>query len=55
MIQFIQAHAVEILAGLLAISEALDWIPSIKASSLSKAIKNGLKKLLEIVAKPPAV
>jgi len=42
-----------ILAMLWFISEALDQIPAIKASSIFQAIKNGLKFLWEKSQTPP--
>lgn len=43
--QFILDHKVEILAALLAISEALSLIPGIKSNSIFQSIYNGLKSL----------
>lgn len=48
------AHKVEILSGLLFVSEALALIPSIKANSIFTAIYNGIKWAKEKFA-PAAV
>lgn len=43
--------ALAIVSALLAISEALDFIPQVKASSISKAIKNGLIAIKDFLTK----
>ena len=42
---FIMAHKVEILGVLLAVSELLDAVPSIQASSIWKLVYNVVKDL----------
>ncbi len=54
MIVFIQAHAVAILGALLAISEALAYIPAVKANSIFQLVQNGIKKLFDALSNPPA-
>lgn len=48
--EFLQAHGIDlsvaILAALLAISEALAFIPGVKANSVFQAVVNGAKGLL---------
>ena len=43
--EFIMAHKVEILGVLLAVSELLDAVPSIQASSIWKLVFNALKAI----------
>lgn len=43
---FIMAHKIELLGLLLAISEVLDAIPSIQASSIWKLVYSGIKALV---------
>lgn len=47
-INFILAHQVEILAGALAISEALSMIPGIAANGIFQAIFNFLKSKKQV-------
>jgi len=44
IIQFIDAHKVEILFGLLSLSEILALIPSVKSNSIFELVVNILKK-----------
>ena len=53
--EFIVEHAVVILAFLLALSEILALIPSIKASSVFQLIVAALKKIKDVVAKKEEV
>jgi len=45
VVQFVVAHKAELLGGLLALSEALAYIPQVKANSVFQLIVNGLKQL----------
>lgn len=42
---FLVAHKVEILAAALAVSEVLDAIPALQASSIWKLVYNAIKSL----------
>lgn len=53
MLELIQHHAVVILAALLAVSEALALIPSVKSNSVFTLIVNGVKKIASLI-KPAA-
>ena len=53
--EFIVEHAVVILAFLLALSEILALIPSIKASSVFQLIVAALKKIKDVVVKKEEV
>lgn len=44
---------VAVLGALLAISEALAFIPGVKANGIFQAIFNGLKKIKDMVSKKP--
>lgn len=52
MLVFIQTHALEIVSFLLVLSEALAYIPGVKANSIFQAIVNGLKKVKDLISKP---
>lgn len=43
--------ALAVVSALLAISEALDYIPEVKANSISKAIKNILQSVKDFLSK----
>jgi len=45
VVQFVVIHKAELLGGLLALSEALAYIPQVKANSVFQLIVNGLKQL----------
>lgn len=45
LVQFVVVHKAELLGGLLALSEALAYIPQVKANSVFQLIVNGLKQL----------
>jgi len=45
LVQFVVVHKAELLGGLLALSEALAYIPQVKANSIFQLIVNGLKQL----------
>lgn len=45
MIQWVLVHKAELLGGLLALSEALAYIPQVKANSVFQLVVNGLLKL----------
>ncbi len=53
MVQFVMAHKLEILGFLLGLSEALAYIPQVKANSIFQAIVSGVKKLKALVAPEP--
>jgi MFS superfamily sulfate permease-like transporter len=53
--EFIVEHAVVILAFLLALSEILALIPSIKSSSVFQLIVAALKKIKDVVIKKEEV
>lgn len=46
MLEFLMAHKVEVLGVLLAVSELLDAIPSIQASSIWKLVYGAIKALV---------
>jgi hypothetical protein len=50
MMEYLQANgiplSIAVLAALLALSEALAFIPGVKANSIFQAVVNGMKSLL---------
>lgn len=51
MLEFLNAHALEIVAALLALSEVLALVPALKSNSVLQLVVNGLKGIKGLLSK----